>query len=74
MIQECMECNDVGMITETKGLIGGEHYTEILDQCPYSITFQVWTFLQKMLFSRRAMTQKTLSKGLKSRFLLIKPM
>ena len=33
MIQECMECNGAGMITEIKGLIGGEHYTEILDQC-----------------------------------------
>ena len=27
-----MECNSAGMITEIKGLIGGEHYTEILDQ------------------------------------------
>ena len=33
MIQECMECNGVGMITEIKGPIGGEYYTEILDQC-----------------------------------------
>ena len=33
MIQECVECNGVGMITEIKGMICGEHYTEILDQC-----------------------------------------
>ena len=33
MIQECMECNGIEMITEIEGLIGGEYYTEILDQC-----------------------------------------